>query len=269
MVPVHWWTHKPNFGDLLAPWLVGKITGRPVLYAENHQPAYAVIGSILGHVGSDTVVWGVGSFGTESLEALGRRGAGALVHAVRGPLTRNRLLMAGIDCPRVYGDPALLVPEFHPRATEPVHELGLVIRHSEQRWRRQFNAPGVLLIDLKSDDVEGVLDQILSCRRILTSSLHGLIIADAYGIPSAWLASSTPAGREFKYWDYFCSTEKLRPSLDLDLTGAGWTAERLLSDVPYDGRPIRIDLELLKDRCPFWPGSAVFEEASASDPERR
>lgn len=63
-VPVHWWTHAVNFGDLLAPWLVEKITGRKVVYAEQYDPSYLVIGSILGHATPASIVWGTGSFGT-------------------------------------------------------------------------------------------------------------------------------------------------------------------------------------------------------------
>jgi hypothetical protein len=40
------------------------------------------------------------------------------------------------------------------------------------------------------------------CRRIVTGSLHGLVIADAYGLISAWVLHRTAYGGMFKFFDY-------------------------------------------------------------------
>ena len=108
---------------------------------------------------------------------------------MRGPLTRSRLLDVGIDCPPVYGDPALLVPLYYWPEVEKTHDVGIVIRHSEHLWRDLDQDDSVKVIDFGSSDIETVLREILSCRRIISSSLHGLVIADAYGIPNAWLGT--------------------------------------------------------------------------------
>ena len=36
------------------------------------------------------------------------------------------------------------------------------------------------------DDVEKVLVDMFSCNKILSTSLHGIIVAQAYGIPALW-----------------------------------------------------------------------------------
>lgn len=64
-IPVHWWVHAKNFGNLLSPWLVHKISGREVKYVDQFQINYTVIGSILGHVTFNSIGWGTGSFWTE------------------------------------------------------------------------------------------------------------------------------------------------------------------------------------------------------------
>lgn len=245
---VHWWTHAPNFGDLLAPWLVAKISGQEVGFAPKGTPAYLVIGSILSHVTDGCVAWGVGSFGTETPTQISKK---ADYRAVRGPLTRNKLDNLKIPCPRVYGDPALLVPDYYRPDIEPLYEVGVVLRWSETGRNDNFNVPGVKKIFLGSDDIEGTIDDMLSCKRIVSSSLHGLILADAYGIPNAWLDSPTPKGKEFKYWDYLLSVDKARPAKTYKLIQPGLTAEKLVADLNFDARPIRIDLDLLRGSCPF------------------
>lgn len=258
-VPVWWWTEAPNFGDLLAPWLVRKITGREVVYSNKYERCYVVIGSVLGQVRRHAIVWGAGSFGTELFGRyrginVQRFSPRARYCAVRGPLTRNKLRMAGIGCPEVYGDPALLVPDYYSPRIDKQYEVGIVLRWSESSWFESLDIPGLRKIFLKTEDVEGTIDAMLSCRRIVTSSLHGLILADVYGIPNVWLGSSTPKGLEFKYWDYLISVNKTRPPVQVDFTAEHWTLARMLDELPFDGRPIQIDLQALRDACPFVPG---------------
>jgi pyruvyltransferase len=247
-VPVRWWAHADNFGDLLAPWLVNKITGKEVSLAKPADPHYLVVGSILGRARPSSVVWGIGAFGTERLDTLCPT---AEYLAVRGPLTRNKLATAKIKCPRIYGDPALLAPRYWAPRVSATHEVGLVLRWSEYNLEERFKIPGVKKIYLRSNDVEGTIDAMCSCKNILSSSLHGLIIADAYGIPNAWLATRTPRGLEFKYWDYFISVKKLRDPLEYNLLQSGLTCKKLREDINFDRRPIEIDLDLLMRACPF------------------
>lgn len=262
-VPVHWWTHAKNFGDLLSPWLVRRITGRDVRYVDHFQVNYSVIGSILGHATSNSIVWGTGSFGVERLRGSNHRvfkqfSAEADYCAVRGPLTRNLLATKGVDCPRIYGDPALLVsrfytPPFIPDADKA--ELGLVLRWSEKGLLRGDLDPGIKLIYLDTDGMEVTLNEICSCKRILTTSLHGLIVSDAYGIPNAWLSSETPTGLEFKYWDYLISVQKVRRPFVIDLASLPkMRLSQILGQMDFDARTVDIDLDLLMDSCPFAPG---------------
>lgn len=246
-VPVRWWRHADNFGDLLSPWLIAKMTGHGVVKSQPAKPHYVGIGSILGFANENSTVWGTGSFGTEDTS---RFAAGATYTAVRGPLSRIRLLKQGIQCPRVYGDPALLVPAYFSPRVEKTHKYGIVARWSEERWREAGIASDVKLIDLGSADVEGVIEDILSCRYIVTASLHGLIMADAYGIPSAWVISGTAEGGAFKFFDYFSTVDKFRNSQPFDFSRPV-TAARLRASLDFDSRPIKFDHRRLLDACPF------------------
>ena len=91
-----WWVNTENFGDLLSPWLLAKMTGHSVTFGKKKGMSYVGIGSILRRVENDSIVWGTGSFGPEPKSQISRR---AKYHAVRGPLTRAKILDAGGSCP--------------------------------------------------------------------------------------------------------------------------------------------------------------------------
>ncbi|MET0997443.1 MAG: polysaccharide pyruvyl transferase family protein [Marmoricola sp.] len=255
-IPLIWWTDTANYGDLLSPWLVGRVAQRPVAFAPANHASYVAVGSVVTRARKKgSTVWGSGSFGSERRSLFK---SSAEYRAVRGPLTRSRLLDVGIDCPRVYGDPALLVPMYFWPDVEKTHEVGIVIRHSEHLWRDVAPDGPVKVIDFGSEDIDTVTRDILACKRIISSSLHGLIIADAYGIPNAWLGAdggqvggSRPNGGEFKYLDYFASVNKLRRPHYIDLRGAAWSPETLAEHFEYDDRPIEFDHGALLDACPF------------------
>lgn len=253
-LPLVWWTHTANFGDLLSPWLVGLLTDTPVTYAPTDEISYLAVGSIVSEARRNSVVWGSGAFGSE-----GKWGItpAAEYRAVRGPLTRSRLRNIGLPVPRVYGDPALLAPLVHWPNVEKDAEVGIVVRWSESRWTSAVAGEGVKIIDLGSDDVTGTLRELISCRRILSSSLHGLILADAYGIPNAWLDSdggaggSRPAGGEFKFYDYMASVDKLRHAQALSFGDGPLEVDHVLDTLRFSDEPIRFDHGALLDVCPF------------------
>jgi hypothetical protein len=264
-VPLTWWTYRPNIGDLLSPYLVQKMTGLDVTLVDNypnvpglrHMAArrlrprnrfsYLAIGSIINRAHDRSVVWGSGAFGPEVRTELNRHAA---YRAVRGPLTRNLLRVAGISCPEVYGDPALLMPLVFRPDVPKRYRYGLVLRHSEREWLASRTSDDITLIDMRSDDVDGALIQMLSCERLIAASLHGLVLADAYEIPSAWLGSTTPKGLEFKYFDYFLSVDKVRKPQTVDFAVDRLTADQL-DRLAYDDRPIAFDRDRLLEASPF------------------
>jgi len=263
-IPLTWWTYAPNIGDLLSPFVVSRLTGLPVTLVDNYpnEPgllhalaraasrrnrfSYLAIGSIVNRAHDRSVVWGSGAFGTETRRVLNSR---ARYLAVRGPLTRNKLRIAGIDCPDVYGDPALLLPLVFDPAPPKKHRIGVVLRHTEKATLDEAAGDDVRLIAMRSSDVEGTLTEMLSCERICATSLHGLVVADAYGIPSAWLASDTPKGLDFKYFDYFLSVDKVRKPQRVDFRAPVGAAQ--LAALDYDNRPISFDRDRLLAASPF------------------
>jgi len=241
-----------NFGDALNPILVEALSGKRVVNSCGivnlaRKPVYYAIGSVLPAVNTTSaVVWGSGFMdSSDRLAVIPRK-----VLAVRGPLTRDKLLRQGVECPEVYGDPALLCPILFEPSDAKRYSVGLVPHYVDRDsplLRGLRAAPGVSVIDL-TGGVEDVVRGITECEVIASSSLHGLIIADAYGIPSIWVRiSGKLKGDDFKFRDYFLSVGRQDTS-PMQITGDSALGDLLSSAKHYRAS---IDLEKLLRACPF------------------
>jgi pyruvyltransferase len=245
---------KENWGDALNPLLINGLTGRRVIKSNRvvnlrRDPVYAVVGSILDNAWErHLVVWGSGFKHAGATVQREPR----VVHAVRGPLTRDRLLQLGISCPRVFGDPALLYPQIYRPARQTRYALGIVPHYvdSAHPLLAPFEeSPDVLIIDV-TGGVNHVVDAIHQCSVIASSSLHGIIAAEAYGIPAVWVQlSDRIAGWPFKFRDYYLSTGRTVEPVALADSRPITVGSLVDRAVPPDLS--RIDLEGLLGVCPL------------------
>jgi len=217
----YWWHGTPNFGDVLSPLVLRWISGCAVLNIEDlpryRGPVYLTIGSILDGVAiKNAVIWGSGFISSQGRMATEPR----QVLAVRGPLTRQNLLDQGVKCPEVYGDPGLLVRRMFDPTLSREFEYGVVPHFKDKGLIPPLlvRNEDVNLIDVQSKPAE-FIRELCRCKRILSSSLHGLITADAFGIPSAQfsLSDRISGGGSFKFMDYYESVGR-EPVPPFDLT---------------------------------------------------
>lgn len=207
--PKMWWMRSPypgNFGDVLTPYLLWHLFGIAPRWTRARDVDGICVGSIIKVAGPGVAVWGAGTARFKD-----RLNPEAKYHAVRGPMTRDAVLHYGGKVDEIYGDPAVLLPEIYDPAVEPDADLG-IIPHVLQYGgvAEKFAAqpiPGVKVISLLTGsfaDIERVIRDIKSCRRILSSSLHGLIVAHAYGVPAQALRlrEDSELGDSFKVLDY-------------------------------------------------------------------
>jgi len=169
-------------------------------------------------------------------------------------LTRKYLLKRGIVCPEVYGDPALLLSLYYCPKVEKKHRIGVVLHYKDQtdeNKERILQAfPDVFFIDIAHyNNWLGFVDQLLSCDVILSSSLHGLIVAESYGVPNVWVKlSGNVMGGEFKFHDFFLSINRDRFA-PVDLTNHADVNE--VEEAIRSWSKGSIDLECLINSCPF------------------
>lgn len=245
-VPLYWWNMK-NWGDALNPTIAEFASERGVKFTNiKYCDGFLAIGSVLSMANSRTTVWGSGFMSSDqTCKEVPRK-----ICAVRGPLTRNMLLERAIGCPEIYGDPALLLPLFYNRDVQKKYRLGVIPHYvdAEHPWVETIGTQNdVRVIDVESDIFDFV-DAVKSCEFIVSSSLHGLICADSYGIPNVQIElSKNVMGNNFKFRDYAASIGKnecLR--LQADIHPNPVSVIREISDIP-----INCDLKSLLLSCPF------------------
>lgn len=199
----------PNFGDLIGPYLFNKITDRDPVYTKpsniSCSTVFLTVGSILSWSKENSIIWGSGIIYKDQTFPKPHR-----VLAVRGPITRDQFLKQGFECPPVYGDPGLLMPTFYsPKAVSKNKLIGFVPHYTDKIvCSKIFGCQEDLnIIDVFSP-LETVIDQICSCRVVFSSSLHGIIMAHAYGVPAVWIKFSDDLwGDDTKFFDYFLSVK--------------------------------------------------------------
>ncbi|WP_035732260.1 polysaccharide pyruvyl transferase family protein [Gulosibacter molinativorax] len=129
------------------------------------------------------------------------------IHSVRGHLSRQKLDWLPMQSIAI-GDPGVLVSEFASIGNTPVRQgIGFIPHHSrvdDEVFCRPYIDAGFRKIDIRTNDIDGFMTELASCEAVISQSLHGLIFADAIGVPNVWLRLQGVVGKgDFKYLDYF------------------------------------------------------------------
>jgi pyruvyltransferase len=195
-----WWMHGAsthNFGDVLTPLIFNHFS----IDFEYSKEGYDTIsvGSIANKAVDGCQVLGSGMAWKDL-----RLNPKAVWKFVRGPLTRDAIINSGGSCPEIYGDPALLLPALCGESKKK-YDIGIIPHYKEYGFIKN-KYPNHFVINLNNKNPKEVVKQITQCRTIMSSSLHGLICAHAFGIPAAWVKfSDIIIGDGTKYKDYFLS----------------------------------------------------------------
>lgn len=231
------YTKRDNIGDDLNIDFFELVTKRRVVKAEfsplvrfYKKKPYSLIGSILERTitrSKGSIVWGSGfKYYHEQLNSKYLKNHTFL--AVRGPMTRDILIKNKCSCPEVYGDPIILISKFYPiNNVNKKYKYGIIPHHLDRNLpvvKNLEDFPNCTVIDVKKySRWQDVIQTIVSCDVILSSSLHGIIIADSYNVPNLWVRFSDYIdGGGFKFRDYFSGVGKSVDCYDLS-TGLNTT----------------------------------------------
>ena len=211
---IYYWKTNKNFGDLLGSLLIKRFARLDSEWSEPENADIVVVGSVLEHLPEDWtgVIAGAGKLHEKTQLKLTQ----SKILAVRGPLTAK-----GLKGNFVLADAGLLADELVP-IPEKEYELGIVPHWTDKTLEQNpiFKKYKPLIIRVKDDPLE-VITQIGKCKKIVSSSLHGIVLADAFNIPRRieiaprMLSHPHQEGGLFKWEDYAAS---LNMKLEIGLT---------------------------------------------------
>lgn len=209
VINAYWWRPRKapwNFGDELGAIILRHygfkvkrvsfakadvlLTGTMLDTAEKRNPTITVLGSGSGHTHDADHDFNV--------------------LAVRGKLTALALGLPYVPL----GDLGLLASRIWTKSPAK-YDIG-VVRHYVDHEEYPF---ADIVIDA-TEPAEQVIKKISSCRVIMSSSLHGIIIADSYGIPNMRIARDDVITGDWKWMDHKSALVKPISDIQDDLIKA-------------------------------------------------
>jgi hypothetical protein len=246
-----------NFGDMITPYLIHKMTGKKATFADSHsiKEHYIGVGSVLKKSNNNAVIWGTGLMHKKNIIDKPKK-----ILAIRGPITRDKLLSLGYNCPEIYGDPGILLPLFYNPVIKKDYKIGFIPHYVDYELvcKKYENNPNISVIDLLLP-VEDVIDEILKCEKTFSSSLHGVIASHVYGIPSLWVKfQGDIKNTGIKFNDYFLSLN-MKEYSPLDFRNVIYSQSEMINifydnfehALPEEGKLTELHEGLLRV-CPFY-----------------
>jgi len=226
-----------NFGDILNPDMARWLGVKAVKHTPPEECDAVFIGSLLHEFLTEkpfcqrisrppVKIWGTGFISAPVVEKekLNRR---LDVRAVRGRHTLERLKkITGEKLDKVaLGDPGLLVSRFvDTGGVAKKYALGIIPHYMDvgHPSLSKINVKNAVTIDVNQPPADFVR-QIAQCENIISSAMHGLIAADALGIPNVrMIVGDKIIGGDYKYDDYY-SVFGITSHNRIDLNERGFT----------------------------------------------
>ncbi len=279
MIKLFWYNNN-NFGDEISPYIVEKLSGDKVcfrqtlslrhllinsaksinqcikgnfsiakkLMAFSFKPVLIAVGSLLESSTPKSICWGTGM----AQRAIKPTGGRFII--TRGFLSKKVLEEYGYHVEStIAGDPAILMPLlFNPAVNVQQRCVGIIPHVSEYRSICQLldGVNSIKVVDFRTADVEKTICLLKSFSVVYSSSLHGLILCHAYGIPCIWFQNNSLPGGNFKFYDYF-SAVHIKPYTPLTITEVR-EGKRLVKSMENVSKDVILEIQReLLERAPF------------------
>ena len=241
-------SNKYNLGDSLGEVIISFMLDKAGIDIDaevSQTKHFNCVGTNIQGSYQDATIWGSGILPKKTYafwQKVCRRKLD--IRAVRGPLTREILLKQGQNCPDVYGDPAILMPLIYMPKQDMAKRKKLIIPQFLYEKEFRKNHPDEYMLSMNTNDFRHVIDEIVSSEIVYTSSLHGVILAEAYGVPAV-LFRGLEEHWDFKYYDWYQSTGRMNVKIaetyedalsmePLPLPKLDGLMKGLLDTFPYD-----------------------------------
>lgn len=227
-IPLYYWRGEYNLGDALNLELVERFFGFKVDYKNVQEAELLAIGSILGWglppslemnfanlemIKKPLKIWGSGFIRQPSQTGLNpmKFSREIEIYALRGRKTKAVLeKVLGQDLSGVVlADPGILAEKLIDKTQiQKIYDVGIIPHYIEYNApsikQLQKEIPNNILINVKDPVMEN-LEKIAQCHCILSSAMHGLIIADGMGIPNLRFFTTLHMGvtTNWKFEDYY------------------------------------------------------------------
>lgn len=285
-----------NLGDALSPVIVAALSQKNIqrVSMRSSAPRISSTGSILSNfVGGYIDVWGSGmspSYNPTTKKHTGYQYPSSTKiypRCLRGPFSKYILERSGVefDFAPGYGDPVILLKNFYNPSNiqaNKMYEVGVIIHLSETDGRSldssafnhilRYSIPvnirnSVKIINtlshISSNGLKNKIDEILQCKRIISTSFHGLLLAELYAIPCIYVHNSSGGLKcaeislenkqqiDTRFLDFFLSVGLTKRSYYCQPKNESTNWENLITDIDRTWEPLQISANQLIETFPL------------------
>lgn len=211
-INLEWWSKKDNVGDYISKVVYDYMLNYYSLNANKtvkKTTHLMAVGSLIGMYEFDAIVWGSGVHCMNNVRNIYKQCKYRKydIRLLRGPITSEILKSAGYSVPDVYGDPAVIMPLIYkPNVIEKTYDVSVILHLSQKKYEIE-QTKSLNYINVETHDFRYFIDEIVKSKLIISSSLHGIILAEAYGVPAVFLKNGMD-NELIKFYDWYFSTNR-------------------------------------------------------------
>jgi pyruvyltransferase len=182
------------------------------------------------------------------------------IFAVRGESTYDQIPIKHLNSNIILGDFGLLISHFIFPSKQEKFDVGIIPHYVDKKSIKlielieelRFKGLSITVLDVQSKDINEFFVHLVSCKKVISSSLHGLIFADSFNIPNLWIKFGDEIkGNDYKFYDYFSSVKRSNSDYSIEefIEYGNEIFDKYSSNIDNKKRELLKTTELLKSYC--------------------